>query len=1059
MLISERLCWSLLLSSCLWLSLASVVTAQTTPDDTLGSESSTVTVEDDLTSLIEGGAVRGNNLFHSFLEFNIEEGNAAYFANPDGIANILTRVTGNNVSKIFGTLGVNGTANLFLLNPNGIIFGENAALDINGSFLATTADSYVFGSDFAYGVSNPDSPPLLTINIPIGLQFGSKSADIRVEGKGSNLDANPFDGSIVRNFRTPGLQTPANHTLALVGGQLDLEGGNLTSEAGRIELGSVAETGLVSILPTDNGFTFGYEDIDRFGDVNLVKAASVDVSGSGSGDLRIQGRNLSLTDGSAIIANTLGTDNGNDLEISTSDSIEVAGVDSSNGRLLVSAILNEVEATAMGNGGNLTLDTKNLLVTNSGKISSSNFGRGNSGNQTITADTLKIANNALVGSATYAEGNGGDVSIAAKEIEIIGTSDNSFPTGLFTNVIFTPPNEFYSGTSGLGNGGNLSINTEQLRVSDLGLISSSVLGEGDGGDLNIATDSLQISNGSQISSGTFEAGDSGNLSVVAKDIEIVGTPDINIPTGLFTNVLSSPGGPIGQTVATGNGGNLSIDTEQLRVSDRGIISSTVLGEGDGGDLNIATDTLQILSGSQIGSGTSASGNAGELSVIADETLEIVGYAILSDSSTNTEIDVSPSSLFSSVGLGGIGDGGSLSIATKNLRLTEGGTIGASTSGIGDAGDITIVASDVEIQDFITSVFGVDSGVTSSVESIGLGDGGNIELDASNLNLSNGGAISVDTKGQGNAGNITINAENININGVSSGEDTGGIQQQQSPATVSASSQGDFDAGSIIINSSNLQISDRGNISVSNLGNGNSGNLNLTTSKLSLDDSATIEAQVNTGNRGNIRLNTDNIFLNERSEITANAGNTATGGNIVINNTENIVLLENSKIVADAIAGDGGSIDIITQGYFVSAHSLVSASSELGLDGNIEIKTIDGDRAIELDRLPDNVTDASEQITQACGSEDNKFAVVGKGGLPENPSQNLRGQAIWKDLRLPVIRSAMTGDRLSNINLSNSTPVEANSWQITRQGKIQLLARNQPNRQPNYYNCQQAPRSY
>ncbi|MFY7804691.1 MAG: filamentous hemagglutinin N-terminal domain-containing protein, partial [Limnoraphis robusta] len=118
--------------------------AQIVPDNSLGNENSVVTPNVNIRGInsnrIDGGAVRGGNLFHSFQEFNIREGRGAYFSNPDNIINILTRVTGGNISEILGTLGVLGNANLFLINPNGIVFGPNARLDVGGSFFATTAD-------------------------------------------------------------------------------------------------------------------------------------------------------------------------------------------------------------------------------------------------------------------------------------------------------------------------------------------------------------------------------------------------------------------------------------------------------------------------------------------------------------------------------------------------------------------------------------------------------------------------------------------------------------------------------------------------------------------------------------------------------------------------------------------------------------------------------------------------------------------------------------------------------------------------------------------------------
>jgi len=151
--------------------------AQITPDDTLGEERSRVTpgveVRGGAADLIDGGASRGSNLFHSFSEFNVNDGQRVYFANPIGIENILGRVTGSDISDIMGTLGVDGAANLFLLNPNGFVFGPNAQLDIRGSFLATTADGFSFANGTQFSATDPQAPPLLTMSVPIGLQYGS----------------------------------------------------------------------------------------------------------------------------------------------------------------------------------------------------------------------------------------------------------------------------------------------------------------------------------------------------------------------------------------------------------------------------------------------------------------------------------------------------------------------------------------------------------------------------------------------------------------------------------------------------------------------------------------------------------------------------------------------------------------------------------------------------------------------------------------------------------------------------------------------------------------------
>lgn len=183
------------------------VLAQITPDATLGTQGSVVTPNAKVrglpAELIEGGALGGANLFHSFLEFNVGNGQRVYFANPAGIENILSRVTGSNLSNILGTLGVDGSANLFLLNPNGIIFGENARLDVAGSFVASTANSLVFENGSHFSATNPEAPPLLTIKVTPGLQYGSNQPKATIANAG-NL--------------------AVGQNLTLAGGNLDLQG-------------------------------------------------------------------------------------------------------------------------------------------------------------------------------------------------------------------------------------------------------------------------------------------------------------------------------------------------------------------------------------------------------------------------------------------------------------------------------------------------------------------------------------------------------------------------------------------------------------------------------------------------------------------------------------------------------------------------------------------------------------------------------------------------------------------------------------------------------------------
>ena len=577
--------------------------AQIIPDRTLPNNS--LVIPNDNNIRIEGGTRAGGNLFHSFDEFSVPTNSEVFFNNSLDIRNILSRVTGGSVSNIDGLIRANGNANLFLINPRGIVFGPHARLDIGGSFVGSSASSIEFLDGSAFSAVNPQTSPLLTVNIPIGLNFRGLPGEIRVQGKGHNLNEillSPIDGGS-SDF---GLRVKPGNTLALVGGDIVLDGGILTAESGQIELGAV-DNGLVSLSPQFSGFlergklTLGYESVQSFRTIRLSEQALVDASGIGRSSIQVQGSRIRLTDGSLILVQNQGTQPG-DILIKASELIELSGTSPD----AISTDVFEAQAAVrsgfnnqtfgLGDGGDITVSTRRLVITDGGSINTRNFGTtemATGGDIILDVSELFLLSGfspvnpeltSNIGATTNTSGDAGDIMISTRRLALLnGSNIGNINTATST-----------------GDAGNIEVNaTDSVEIIGVNRAAffqssllSSTLSEGKAGDVTINTQRLVLRDGGRIDSSTLASGDAGNLNINAREsIEVSGSaPGFINPTQIISsaNILDES---VRQLIGVpdfpeGISGNVTINTPRLRVTDTAQVTVRNDGTGDAGNLTI-----------------------------------------------------------------------------------------------------------------------------------------------------------------------------------------------------------------------------------------------------------------------------------------------------------------------------------------------------------------------------------------------------------------------------------------------------------------------------------------
>jgi len=928
--------------------------AQLTPDNTLGAEASTVTPNTEVrglpADLIQGGAIRGANLYHSFQDFNISDLQRVYFANPSGIDSILTRITGTNPSYILGTLGVDGNASLFLLNPNGILFGANAKLDVAGSFTASTADSFRLPNGSQFSATEPQAPPLLTVSITPGLQYGDTTP--RADGM-ADRPVQPRLGADITNQGD--LSVGPGQTLTLEGDTVT-SSGSLTAAGGRVQLlgnqvGLFDQATIDVSSATGGGTVLIGGDFQGKGPARNARRTYVgpdalinaDTTGSGNGGTVIVWADETTRFYGAITARGLSTlqppasdllpSNGGFVEVSGQEYLDFQG---------------QVDTTApFGKMGTLLLDPTNIeVVPLFGNTFDTSLAFGDAPFPTarISSVLLLTALSDIVLQATNDITINSPIGLIVPGVGFTAQAGNSIIVnrGISTlgGDIRLIANDPSSGVA-MGTGG-IAINNATLTTSggdvflqaagdialnaetDSAIVQTQGGLGGDGGDLTVQTPGtlrLQATSSTRqvvLSTSTFGAGDAGDLAINAGRVEV------SIPANSTAGDLS---GIATQSQGAGKAGSLTINTQALILQNGVNVNAVNIGSGDAGNITIVTQQLTAQNGAVINA--SGRGNAGEV-VIQAQTIDLQDSAI-------GAITFSSST----------GDAGKVAITTERLNLQDGGWITVQSSNNQDAGEIVIQARDIVLSG--TGRDGV-SRITAETVSPGVGNGGQITIDTTNLLIQNGARINTDAL-LSNAGDIIIRATDTVTLTNGNGD------------TISAIG---VNGGAISLTTGQLQMQD--NVAISSVGvGGNSSNITIQASRgiTATNGSVILSSAVsNPSNRatsGDVQITSPTLSLQESSLISSSVVGFGTAGNVTVQSPVSVTLESDSGISILGVGDiDGGNLAITTE--------------DLTIDG----ATI-GTNAIGIRQTGGNLSVTTNTIALRDGSINTALGGVGSGG--------------------------------------------------------------------------------
>lgn len=683
--------------------------AQTVTSD--GTTATTVTLTGS-TLMITGGDIAGQNLFHSFTDFSPEALSTLFNISDSGIERVISRVTGSTLSNINGALSVMGgnRPDFFLLNPNGIVFGTNAVLNVPGSFLASTAESLQFADGREFGTTGTS---LLSVTAPTGLGIGPNPGSI------TNLATFTLPGSPVLSGLLVGLGG-TTESIGLVGGAVNLTGGGLTALGGRVEVGAVGPNQTVGLTSTTTGYELDYGNTNSFADITLSQGAIVNSSSTGSGPIQLRGDRIAITEDARVLAATLGATSGADLTI-TARQLEL------NNR---GEILSTTSGT--GSGANIILE-----IAESFKLIGPGYDVAIQGLLAFVAlgvINLNSRGSSINTQTATSSGAAGNITIKTGTLNLqAGASINSLALGA-------------------GNTGNLQLQGSEHIIVDASLISTSTSATalGGGGGLSIQTPTLQVQNGGIVSTSTFGFGASGLLDIAATTIELVETrtalPDLGpfafLGSGTVLTAITATNS------ATGASGGININTETLRIAGGATLETNSSGlispdAAKGGPLTITARESVIVEGvlpdgnlrSEIDIATTSNSAAGDLTITTKNLILRDGGRLNASATSN--------GASGTITVNASGD-----VILRNQGVVTSSAVGSAT---GAGGDIAIAAGgSLQLLD--------NSQITATTSQ---GNGGNLNLSAGDILLLRRGSLISTTAGQaggsGNGGNITIDA--------------------------------------------------------------------------------------------------------------------------------------------------------------------------------------------------------------------------------------------------------------------------------------------------------------